>query len=93
MTDLLLEPAAALLEKLRARSLSSRELIELTLARIASLNPKINAFCAVDEAAARQAANEADRRLKQGEARPLEGLPIGIKDVFDAVGLFADFIQ
>src|SRR5579872_6552324 len=89
MTDLLLEPAAALLEKLRARKLSSRDLTELTLARIASLNPKINAFCAVDEASARQAAARADSRIAKGEARPLEGLPIGIKDAFDVRGFTA----
>ncbi len=89
MTDLLLESAASLLERLRTGQISSRELVDLALARIADLNPKLNAFCAVDEEAARAAAVRADERLAKGEARPLEGLPIGIKDAFDTVGFTA----
>jgi amidase len=89
MTDLLLEPATILLKRLRARELSSRELVDTGLARIAARNPEINAFCALDQEAARAAATGADERLAKGEARPLEGLPIGIKDVFDVAGFTA----
>jgi amidase len=89
MTDLLLQPATILLKKLRARELSSRELVDAALARIAARNPEVNAFCALDEAGAHAAAAGADERLAKGEARPLEGLPIGIKDVFDVVGFTA----
>jgi amidase len=86
MTDLLLESATSLLEKLRAQQISSRELIDLALARIDKRNPTIKAFCALDEAAARAAAADADQRIAGNEPRPLEGLPIGIKDVFDVQG-------
>jgi amidase len=89
MTDLLLQPATLLLERLRARELSSRELVDAALARIAAFNPKLNAFCALDEEAARAAAARSDERLAKGEGGPLEGLPVGIKDVFDAVGFTA----
>jgi amidase len=89
MTDLLLEPATSLLERLRRREMSSRELVDLALARIASRNADINAFCALDPDAARRAADRADERRARGEARPLEGLPIGIKDAFDVEGFTA----
>jgi amidase len=89
MNELLLRPASDLLEAMRDRQLSSRDLVEATLARIAALNPKLNAFCALDEDGARAAALRADARRARGEAGPLEGLPIGIKDVFDVVGFTA----
>jgi len=89
MTDLLLQPAVVLLEKLRNGEISSVELVEATLARIGAVNPGINAFCALDEEAARASAKNSDARLASGEAGPLEGLPIGIKDVFDVRGFIA----
>jgi amidase len=89
MSDPLLHSATILLEKLRAKEISSRELVEATLARIDALNPQINAFCALDADAARAAATAADDRRAKGEARALEGLPIGIKDVFDVAGFTA----
>jgi len=89
MTDLLLEPATLLLEKLQRAEISSRELVDAALARIEARNPEINAFCAFDAEAARAAATAADVRRAKGEARALEGLPIGIKDVFDVAGFTA----
>jgi amidase len=89
MTDLLLQSATTLLEKLRAGEISSLELVDAALARIEAFNPQINAFCAVDAEAARAAAATADARRKNGEARALEGLPIGIKDVYDVAGFTA----
>jgi amidase len=89
MTDLLFQPATSLIEKLRRREISSRELTAAALARIAERNPALNAFCAVDETAAEAAAMRSDARLAEGTAGPLEGLPIGIKDVFDVAGLTA----
>jgi amidase len=89
MTDLLLQPAGVLLDKLRTREISCVELVEAALARIDALNPKLNAFCALDEEAARAAASISDARLAAGDSRPLEGLPIDVKDAFDVVGFTA----
>jgi amidase len=89
MTDLLLQPAGVLLGKLRSRQISSAELVEATLQRIDALNPKLNAFCALDAEAARAAAKLADDRLARGEQRLLEGLPLDVKDAFDVVGFTA----
>lgn len=79
--------AASLREGLLARRFSATELLEATLARIDALNPTLNAVVAEDRAAARAFAAESDRRIAAGTARPLEGLPITIKDAFDVAGL------
>lgn len=85
--DLLALPARALRDRLRARAISARELLEATLARIEQVNPAVNAVVGLDAELARAAAAEADRRLACGEARSLEGLPITVKDAFDVAGL------
>lgn len=79
--------ALSLREGLLARRFSASELLEATFARIDALNPSLNAVVAEDRAAARAMAAESDRRIAAGEARPLEGLPITIKDAFDVAFL------
>ncbi|MGF1649791.1 MAG: Asp-tRNA(Asn)/Glu-tRNA(Gln) amidotransferase subunit GatA [Hyphomicrobiaceae bacterium] len=73
--------------KLEAREISAVELVEAHLDAIAIANPKLNAFVAVTDAHARAAAVDADRRLAAGEGRPLEGIPIGIKDLYATQGV------
>ncbi len=79
--------ASTLIAALQRRDMSATDLLESTFARIDRLNPVLNAVVAQDRAAALQAAADSDRRLAQGETRPLEGLPITIKDAFDVAGL------
>lgn len=79
--------ATALSAALLARRFSAAELLEATFARIDALNPRLNAIVAQDREAARAMARSSDERIAQGTARPLEGLPITIKDAFDVVGL------
>ena len=50
-----------------AREISARELMELHLARIAEVNPAVNAVVSLDEERARAGAAEADERLARGE--------------------------
>ena len=83
----LLSSAAALRAGLAQRAFSSSELVEATLTRIAAVNPALNAVVQLDAEAARAGALAADARLAAGEARPLEGLPITIKDAFDVAGM------
>jgi amidase len=85
--DLLFAPAARLLALLRARELSSTELVDAHVARIARVNPRLNAVVTLTPEAARREAAEADRRLRAGEARPLEGLPVTIKDSLETAGV------
>jgi amidase len=89
MDDLLLLPATRLRRKLRAREISSVELTKASLARIDEVNPRLNALVALDPAGALAAAAESDQRLARGEARPLEGLPVSIKDAFNVLGFTA----
>jgi amidase len=89
MDDLLLLPATALRRKLRARAISAVELTKASLSRIDEANPRLNALIALDPAGALAAAAEADARIARGEPRPLEGLPVSIKDAFNVAGFTA----
>ncbi|MFN4271316.1 MAG: amidase family protein [Aliihoeflea sp.] len=81
--DVLTQSATELLGRMRGGELSSSDLIQMSLERIEAINPRLNAVVALDRERARDAAAEADRRWKEGAARPLEGLPVTIKDSFD----------
>ena len=79
---------AELAEKLSRRELSSVEATRASLARTAELEPRIHAFLRVDEKGALAAAEAADRRLAKGEPRsPLDGVPLGLKDIFLTSGV------
>jgi Asp-tRNA(Asn)/Glu-tRNA(Gln) amidotransferase A subunit family amidase len=83
------------------KALSPVELLESCLGRIAAVNPAVNAMVAMDEAAARDAAKQAEAVVMRGEALgALHGLPVGIKDLEETRGLrttygspiFAEFV-
>src|SRR3954469_22327172 len=63
-----------------AGELSSRELTELFLARIARLDPLLNAYRVVLGESALAEADAADARRAAGERAPLLGVPVAIKD-------------
>ncbi len=68
---------------IRAGTLTSVELTELCLTRIASIDPVINAYHVVMDTEAQEAARSADDELRRGVDRgPLHGIPIALKDVF-----------
>jgi amidase len=73
-------------ELIAAGEVSSRELVELYLERIASLNPRLNAFRVVYPERALLEADQADARRRAGGARPLLGVPIAVKDEIDVAG-------
>jgi aspartyl-tRNA(Asn)/glutamyl-tRNA(Gln) amidotransferase subunit A len=80
LTDLTLVELA---EAIRARRVSSREATKAALARAHAVQPRINAFVAIDDAGALAAADAADRALARGEAvGPLHGVPLAHKDMF-----------
>ncbi len=86
-TDLNFASAQQLAALIRSRQLSPSELMEHTLARIAELNPQLNAFVALDEPRARAEAAAQTERIAHGEdLGPLGGLPFGVKDLEDAAG-------
>lgn len=67
---------------LQAKKVSSLELTDLFLDRIARHNPTINAFVTIDEEKSRAAARAADATRAAGNAGPLTGVPIAHKDIF-----------
>src|SRR5208283_2039283 len=73
--------------KLRKREISSRELTRACLDRIAAVEPKLNAFITVTEAEALAQADAADHRIGNGDAAPLCGIPLGIKDIYATKGV------
>lgn len=73
-------------ELLRAGELTSPELTELYLERIARINPQINAFNAVFSESARAEAAAAQQRIDAGESAPLLGVPVAVKDNIDIAG-------
>jgi Asp-tRNA(Asn)/Glu-tRNA(Gln) amidotransferase A subunit family amidase len=75
-------------EQIRQRKLSASELVEAHLARIAALNPKLNAFVQVDAEGARCQARAADEAVAHGrKLGPLHGVPISIKSSIEVSGL------
>lgn len=78
---------ARLAQLVRAREVSPRELVTLYLDRIARLDPVLNAFRTVLGDRAMAEAADVERRLAAGEALPLAGVPIAVKDDTDVAGV------
>ena len=78
--------AAKQAEMVRAGEVSPRELVQLSLDRIARLDPELNSFRKVFAEKALLEAEQAEARIKAGEERPLLGVPIAIKDEVDVAG-------
>jgi aspartyl-tRNA(Asn)/glutamyl-tRNA(Gln) amidotransferase subunit A len=88
MKELLTLPSSELAARLRERKASPVELMQVVLDRIAATNADLNAFVALHpREKLLAAAREAEARIARGEARPLEGIPLGVKDLEDAAGL------
>jgi amidase len=73
-------------ESIAAREVGPVELLELTIAAIEASQPTLNAFRLLRPEAARREAEQAERRLADGERLPLNGVPIAIKDDMDLEG-------
>src|SRR5688572_26677885 len=79
--------ALELREGYRRRELSPVEVVDATLDRIERLNPTLNAYVTVTADLARDRARRAERAYAAGEARPLDGVPISIKDLTPTKGI------
>src|SRR6478736_1057044 len=80
-------PAAQLAELLRTGKLSAVELLQAHLARIQAVEPRVKAFNSYDAADALAQAKASDERRAAGQARgPLDGIPVGLKDVIAVAG-------
>jgi aspartyl-tRNA(Asn)/glutamyl-tRNA(Gln) amidotransferase subunit A len=80
--------ATALAEALDRREVTPRDLLELSLARLEALEPKLNAFTHVDRPGARAAAEAATARQAAGaRLGPLDGIPVSVKDNLFVAGM------
>lgn len=87
MTDLTALTIADARNKLKAKEITATELTDAYLNAISAANDKLNAYVAVTPDKAREMAKASDARLAKGEAGALEGIPLGIKDLFATEGV------
>jgi amidase len=88
-TTLAYAGAAEQARLIRAGEVTSREVVQATLDRIAEIDPVLNAYRIVFAERALVEADQADARKKAGQPaqdRPLLGVPIAIKDDIDIAG-------
>jgi aspartyl-tRNA(Asn)/glutamyl-tRNA(Gln) amidotransferase subunit A len=81
MSDLTSLTLADARDRLRRREFSAAELADAHLAAMEQARA-LNAYVLETPDRARAMAQAADARLKAGDARPLEGLALGVKDMF-----------
>ena len=89
LEELVFMRAVDILDAVRKRKISSREVLQAHLSQIQRVNPKVNAFVTLvpEEDLMAQAAS-ADEALAHGKwLGPLHGLPVGVKDLHETQGL------
>lgn len=75
-------------EKLKKKEISSVELTESTLKRIADIDEKIHSYITICRESALEEAKKADAKLRRkGSQSPLLGIPIALKDIFLTQGI------
>src|SRR5215475_976095 len=88
VSELLTITLVELCDALCARRASPVELMHAVLARIDETNGDLNAVCSRrDPDACLADARAAEARIVRGEGRPLEGIPLGVKELEHAAGL------
>jgi aspartyl-tRNA(Asn)/glutamyl-tRNA(Gln) amidotransferase subunit A len=87
MTDLTKLTLADARDGLRAKKFSATELTKAFVTAIEKANPALNAYVRTTPDQALAMAQISDNKLARGEGRPLEGLPLGIKDLFATKGV------
>jgi len=87
VSDLADATATELLDLFGAGAASPVDAVEAVLARIERVEPAVQAVATLVADDARAAARASERRWHNGEARPLEGVPYGLKDVVATAGV------
>src|SRR5690606_19404956 len=87
MTELIRLTISEAREKLTLKEITAVERTDAYLAAIEAANPAINAYVTVTADKARAMAKASDARIAAGEAGALEGIPLGIKDLFGTEGV------
>ncbi|NBB50145.1 Asp-tRNA(Asn)/Glu-tRNA(Gln) amidotransferase subunit GatA [Rhizobium sp. CRIBSB] len=84
LTSLTIAEARA---KLAAKEIKAVELTDAYLSAIDQANGALNAYVAVTPDIARDMAKASDARIADGKAGVLEGIPLGVKDLFATKGV------
>ncbi|WP_375677212.1 MULTISPECIES: Asp-tRNA(Asn)/Glu-tRNA(Gln) amidotransferase subunit GatA [unclassified Bartonella] len=87
MTDLTTLTIAQARDALTKKNLKATELTEAYLQAIELANPTLNAYVTITAEQAMKMAAESDSRLAKGQGGLLEGIPLGIKDLFATYGV------
>ena len=87
MTDLTQFTIAEAREKLKAGEFTATELTEAYLTAIDAANKNFNAYVEVTHERAREMAKASDAKLAKGAGGSLEGIPLGIKDLYATRGV------
>jgi len=86
--ELIFASASEQARAIREKHISSEELVQACLERVAEVNPKLNAVVQLPTQAALVQAREADRALAKGEIKgPLHGVPFTLKDAIETEGV------
>jgi amidase len=87
--DVIGAPAGWLARAIRAKKLSSVEVVRAHLEHIHTVNPRLNAVVFATAESAVKEARAADRRARSGKAvlGRLHGVPFTAKDIFNTAGL------
>ena len=84
LTELTIKEATRLL---RLGSISASELVTAHVERIERLDPHVKAYLRLTHEVWERQAEQADRKIRDGDAPPLAGIPIAIKDVLCVKGV------
>jgi Asp-tRNA(Asn)/Glu-tRNA(Gln) amidotransferase A subunit family amidase len=83
-----LPSASEAAQQIRDGVLTSEELVQSCLERVRALEPKVQAWTFLDEEHALAQARAADERKRSGEPfGPLNGVPVGLKDIIDTADM------
>ncbi len=84
LTDLTIAKAR---DGLKKKEFTALELTDAHLDAIDAQNGELNAYITVTHDVARKQAAAADEMIAKGDARPLEGIPLGVKDLYCTKGV------
>ncbi|MEK1887925.1 MAG: Asp-tRNA(Asn)/Glu-tRNA(Gln) amidotransferase subunit GatA [Phyllobacterium sp.] len=87
MTDLTALTIAEARDQLKAKAITATELAGAYIQAIENANEALNAYVATTPEKALEMAKASDARLAAGQAGALEGIPLGIKDLFGTEGV------
>ncbi|VVB97314.1 Amidase [uncultured archaeon] len=90
MDEIIYSSATRLAKAIRAKEVSSEEVVNAYLQRIEEINPELNAIVHLQANEARNQAKKADAALALGDLKgPLHGVPVTIKDNVDVKGMIS----